>query len=223
MDRGTFLARVRERLASGVDAYGGAHPLASTDAGAVPAARWPDDPRPLSELFADRAEAHGGRVRTLTSYEELRDLVTEIVDTHGIRTAVVTDEPATGPARTALEELGVELRAFDSWTAADADLGVTGGIAAIARTGTVVVDTAAAGGRSASLLPDVHLALLPLATLIAEPAEFWRGIPTRYPDGMPSQIVLITGPSKSADIEGALTVGVHGPRAVWVGLSSGHR
>jgi L-lactate dehydrogenase complex protein LldG len=46
----------------------------------------------------------------------------------------------------------------------------------------------------------------------------WRSMPERFPNGMPSQVVVITGPSKTSDIEKVLTTGVHGPRRLWICL-----
>lgn len=219
MERDAFLNRVRERLAAGGGTYSTAHPLDLSEPFDVPRMRWPDDDaRSPEQRFRTALEAHGGRARMVDGPEDLDDLLTEVIDTHGIRTAVVTDEPHATPVASLLRERSVETRTFDTPESAQCDLGVTGAVAAIARTGTVVLDAARAGGRSASLLPDVHLVLCPATRLVDEPSELWRTLPHRYPDGLPSQLVLATGPSKSADIEGALIVGVHGPRAIWVGL-----
>ena len=62
----------------------------------------------------------------------------------------------------------------------------------------------------------MHLALVPASRILASPSALWRHLPERFPDGLPSQLVFITGPSRSADIEFTLTVGVHGPKVVWV-------
>lgn len=221
MDRDAFLDRVRERLGARTGTYSTAHPLHATDPVDVPRMRWPDDPRPAQEVFRDALEAHGGRARNVADQPGLEDLLAEVVRTHGIRTAVVTAEPDAALCGPLLRRHGVEVRPFDAPEAALSDLGVTGAVGAIARTGTVVLDAGSAGGRSASLLPDVHLVLCRTSSIVAEPSDLWRDVPRRYPDGLPSQLVLATGPSKSADIEGTLTVGVHGPRAIWVGLLTG--
>jgi L-lactate dehydrogenase complex protein LldG len=75
-----------------------------------------------------------------------------------------------------------------------------------------------AGSRTASLLPPVHLALVRRDAIVATPGDLLRHLPERLPDGLPSNLVLITGPSRSADIELQLTVGVHGPRELVIGL-----
>jgi len=93
----------------------------------------------------------------------------------------------------------------------DADLGVTSAVAAVAATGSIVVSSAAARGRTASLLPRVHLCVVPVDRLVATPAEVLRG--RTHP---PSNLVFITGPSRTGDIEQVMTLGVHGPTAVHV-------
>jgi L-lactate dehydrogenase complex protein LldG len=97
---------------------------------------------------------------------------------------------------------------------AAATLGVTGADAAIAETGSLVLVSKDDHPRTASLLPARHLAIL------------WRGciVPTlgaalvRLRESIPSAscVNVITGPSRSADIELRLTLGVHGPGALSV-------
>jgi L-lactate dehydrogenase complex protein LldG len=102
--------------------------------------------------------------------------------------------------------------------AARADLGVTGSDLAIAETGTLVLRSGAGRPRSTSLLPPVHVAVLDAGGLIESLAqlavflESWHeGDPAAWQG---ANINLITGPSRTADIELTLTRGVHGPREV---------
>ena len=102
--------------------------------------------------------------------------------------------------------------------AADAAVGVTSVDAALASTGTVVVGAGPGRSRVASLLPLHHIVLVPTSRIHGS-AEAW--IASLREDGRlddtlrdGSQLTLITGPSKSADIELTLTLGVHGPRTV---------
>lgn len=97
--------------------------------------------------------------------------------------------------------------------------GLTGVSAACATTGTTIMMSSSPGtNRVASLLPYRHMVLIPYSRLYHS-LETWiaeqRGSATLV-DIMQqnANIALISGPSKSADIEGALTIGVHGPRHV---------
>jgi L-lactate dehydrogenase complex protein LldG len=118
-----------------------------------------------------------------------------------------------------LDALGVAIQPGQQpAAAAAADLGITGAVYGLAATGSVVVAADRAGGRSVSLLPPVHLAVVEASRVVDSASEVWRRLPERFPDGLPSQLVFISGPSRSADIEFTLTVGVHGPKRVWLAL-----
>lgn len=97
---------------------------------------------------------------------------------------------------------------------AAADVGVTGCDAAIAETGSLVMFSAPGRSRTASLLPLVHLALLERAHIHFSMAEVLE----RYQDRLrtSASCTLITGPSRTADIELTLTLGIHGPGRVAV-------
>jgi L-lactate dehydrogenase complex protein LldG len=102
--------------------------------------------------------------------------------------------------------------------AARARIGLTGADAAFASTGSIVVASGRGKSRAASLLPLRHLVLVPMSRIYPT-FEAWLHT-LRQEQGLGSylrvsgQIVFITGPSKSADIELNLTLGVHGPRVV---------
>jgi len=97
---------------------------------------------------------------------------------------------------------------------AGAALGVTGCHAAIAETGSLVVLSGPGTPRTASLLPPEHLCVVRRADLYASMGEFFR---VRAADiAAASCCTFITGPSRTADIELTLTLGVHGPGKVVV-------
>ena len=98
--------------------------------------------------------------------------------------------------------------------AAGADVAVVHATAAVAQTGSVVVDSAANGGRALSLLPPRAMFVIDAQAIVDTPADVLRDRDRWWPDGPPSQIVMVTGPSRSADIEMTLTIGVHGPGTV---------
>jgi L-lactate dehydrogenase complex protein LldG len=89
--------------------------------------------------------------------------------------------------------------------------GLTGCAAGIANTGTVIL-LDEGETLKASLLPETHLVILPTSHLVADLPEALAG--TRGA----SNAVLVTGPSRTADIEMTLTIGVHGPKEIIVFL-----
>lgn len=96
--------------------------------------------------------------------------------------------------------------------------GITGVDAAFAATGTVVLGASADKSRAASLTPFRHLLLIPFSRIYPT-AEAWMAQMRqegRLADYLRESrnVVLVSGPSKSADLEGILTMGVHGPKIV---------
>jgi L-lactate dehydrogenase complex protein LldG len=92
-----------------------------------------------------------------------------------------------------------------------AGIGVTVADWGIAESATIVQLTRPGRPRSTSLVPSIHIAVLPLACLVADLAEAQALI--RRQAGVDS-LVLITGPSKTADIEATMVLGAHGPKAM---------
>lgn len=106
------------------------------------------------------------------------------------------------------------VESFKSVLVQQADVGITGTVAGIAETGTVVLWPGADEPRLMSLLPPVHVAVVAassvrdtMADVVAE--QGWK-------DRMPTNVVLVSGPSKTADIEQTLAFGVHGPKELVV-------
>lgn len=97
---------------------------------------------------------------------------------------------------------------------AAATVGITGAEAALSETGSVVLVSGPGRGRLASLLPPVHVALVERARLVRSLPDLLLSRPELATAG--SNLVCITGPSRTADIEHTLSRGVHGPREVHV-------
>jgi L-lactate dehydrogenase complex protein LldG len=97
---------------------------------------------------------------------------------------------------------------------AGAAVGVTRCVAAVADTGSLMLVFDRAHPRSTSLLPRTHVAVVQPADLVPSIADALA----RIPSPPPSAVTFVTGPSRSADIEQLLTLGVHGPARVDVAL-----
>lgn len=98
----------------------------------------------------------------------------------------------------------------------NAAVGLTGTQAALADTGSLVLLSGPKRPRLASLLPPVHIAIVSKREIYATMADYFSAHPSAVREG--SNLVFITGPSRTADIEQTLTLGVHGPRTVHVVL-----
>ena len=92
--------------------------------------------------------------------------------------------------------------------------GLSHAVYGLAETGSVVLAAAPEEPRARSLLPEVHVSLLHEDRILPGLAELFAALG----GDLPSSLAIVTGPSRSADIEQRLTVGVHGPREVHVVL-----
>lgn len=97
---------------------------------------------------------------------------------------------------------------------ATADIGITGADYALADTGTLVMLSSPQEARLISLLPPAHIAVIPQERILSGLDELFTLLPN--PAEQTSSMVLITGPSRTADIEQILVRGVHGPGEITV-------
>lgn len=201
-DRAEFLARVRDRLGTA----GRAGPPVPDD--------WAvgiDDP---AERFGVELGAVGGSLHRCAPARRAEVLEAILRGRDAPAVVVVRDEivPPDAEVAVAVAAAGGDLR---WWPGAGRDgtatagVGVTGALWAVAETGTVVVGSAPPGGRAPSLLPSVHVVFVGAAQLVPTVRELFVRISAL--GAYPSNLVLITGPSKSADIGNELAIGVHGP------------
>lgn len=93
-------------------------------------------------------------------------------------------------------------------------VGITGTDYALADTGTLVLFSSYEEARMISLLPPIHLAIVPHERILTGLDELFSVLP--QPAEVSSSMVLITGPSRTADIEQILVRGVHGPGMIYV-------
>ncbi|MGF7045623.1 L-lactate dehydrogenase complex protein LldG [Paenibacillus sp. DS2015] len=99
--------------------------------------------------------------------------------------------------------------------AAEADIGVVIADYAVAHTGSITVLSSKDKGRSVSLLPTALIAIIPLERLKTRLGEVLINFDQAGRENLPAGIHFISGPSRSADIENDLTIGVHGPGIVF--------
>lgn len=100
----------------------------------------------------------------------------------------------------------------------EAEIGITGCEALIARHGSVLVSNAQRAGRRLSIFPHVHAVIARTDQLVLDIKDGLSLIKTKYGEALPSSITAITGPSRTADIEKTLVLGAHGPKTLYVFL-----
>ena len=186
--REEFLGRLR--VTGGADAASGP--------AAAPGPRF-TQPRSGPDGFMEAWQALGGTA--------------ERVPTTGLPAAVAAyASRRDGPL---LAAPGVDVDADLHWpqcgpqAATGASVGVVRAVAAAAQTGTVLLRADDNRGRAASLLPAACIFVIDAATVVDTLGDYLRDL-----EDLPSQLVAVTGPSRSADIESTLVIGVHGPGEV---------
>ncbi|MBI1335560.1 MAG: hypothetical protein GC164_01205 [Phycisphaera sp.] len=174
----------------------------------------------LVAVFVKNAEFVGMEVRRSSAGEVVKDVLTVLGEIHARRIVMGVGSLAQGlTMRESIRRKNIEIV---DWSAApgleaqfDTDAGITDVHAALAETGTLVCCSDAGHSRGLSLVPPVHIAIVRKSDIIPDMLDLWPMIESAVRDGkfqsMPSSIALITGPSKTADIEGQLVTGVHGP------------
>lgn len=210
--RETILAKVRSAL----EAY--------TETPLEPPASARFEPRTAAlldgemDLLMDEVRRLSGRSRKVTGPEGFASALEELVKAEGVGKATFSDHPLYrryGLAGT-LARLGVEIvpPLSDRRRLAECDLGMTVVDGALPETGTVLLRTTKGQPDLVSLLPRVHLALVTPDALLP---DLHQAFALAKGD---SHFVLVSGSSRTADIEKVLTLGAHGPKSfhLWICL-----
>ncbi|WP_163322294.1 LutC/YkgG family protein [Draconibacterium mangrovi] len=165
----------------------------------------------LSQAFKENLEAVNGSVYLCKSEEELIErLKTVLQDVP--KTEVVCAEKELQELLTKNEIEHQNYRERQQTIEA----GITSCEFLIAHTGSVMVSSALQGGRQLSVYPPQHIVIARKDQLVDYLHTAYAKIREKYRDQLPSQITLITGPSRTADIEKTLVLGAHGPRELHV-------
>lgn len=148
------------------------------------------------------------------------------LERHGVRRLLLDPAGREGaalaralPASVAALPFGQPIEHWKGELFHSVDAGFTVARSGIAATGTLVLAPDAATPRTVSLVPPLHVALVYADTLHADLHAAVRF--ERWGDGMPTNLVLVSGPSKTSDIQQTLAYGAHGPRWMWVIIVTG--
>ena len=206
--REEILGKVREAL--GRRPESGVPPIPPT---ARVGPRQAGDPEAEIAQLLTEIEKLSGVTRRLASRDDLRAALAELVKAEAVKRATLWTTPdliAWDVAGT-LATLGVEIVSpqADKHLVAECELGVTGADAALPETGTLLLRSSPERPRVVSLLPRVHLAILTPAALRPDLHQAFAETKDA------GYSVLVSGPSRTADIELTLTLGVHGPKALY--------
>lgn len=184
----------------------------------------PPDRRGLAEQFKKEVEVVSGECFILSTAESASDKLGELLQAAGCSILALDGQPSSHAAVAAFSKARPGLDLIDGLQLDEgerkarmalAQAGVLTADAAIADSGTIVIYHDAGTSSLASVLPEAIFVLLPASRLQANLHEFIRTADADKSRNM----VMITGPSRTADIEKILILGAHGPKRLVVLIS----
>jgi L-lactate dehydrogenase complex protein LldG len=156
------------------------------------------DSQSVVEVFKQNLEAVDGHCIVVSNDAEVEETVKRISQGRGI---------GATSAELSIKNLSIK----DLFKV---DVGITYAQAGIAETGTLVLDSSVERNRLVSLVPPVHIAILHASQIFMTLGETLSAL--QGGDEISPAITFITGPSRTADIELTLAIGVHGPQELYV-------
>lgn len=166
----------------------------------------------LIERFKHSLESVDGHCIITT---DVTDVLSRIITDLNAQRLAISDHPDVERFLHAtdleIEELGIAPNAHDIFRF---DVGISTAQAAIAETGTLVLDSTYERHRLVSLVPPVHIAIINASSICATLSDALSLL--QKENEISPAITFITGPSRTGDIEMTLTIGVHGPQRLYV-------
>ena len=187
--------------------------LARAPRGVVPA-RGQVEGEALLALFQAQAEAAQAGVAIVDRAGDVPGAVAEHIRRHNLPARARMGDDARLAAMP-WGETAIEVSKGRS--AGDDLVAVTHAFAAAAETGTLALVSGPDNPTTLNLLPDIAIVVLNASDLVGDYESLWDALRARFGAGvLPRTVNLITGPSRSADIEQTLLLGAHGPRSLHV-------
>jgi len=178
----------------------------------------PSMPADLVARFLQRATDMSSTVERIASRSEIPAAVARYLDALELPPSLAAQKSHAGvcwPEFADLDWSGAGLKIEARPTIGHDRLGITGSFCAIAETGTLVFTTGAATPTATTLLPDTHIAVLNADRIVSGMEEAFALVRSAY-GGLPRAINMISGPSRTGDIEQTIVLGAHGPFRVHI-------
>jgi L-lactate dehydrogenase complex protein LldG len=209
----------RDGILRNIRAALGRGPLSESESGAMRArlSQHPRGPMPAMDWepvarFRERALALSSTVDEIGSLAELPVALARYLRENGLPLA-----GSCWPQFAALDWAGQGLAMQPRAANGDDKVGVTGVFCAVAETGTLMLLSGAQTDAKNSLLPDTHIAVVPASRILRSIEDGWALLRREHGE-LPRQVAFVSGPSRTADIELTLVLGIHGPYRVHIVL-----
>ena len=163
------------------------------------------------EVFAEEFIKLGGKFVFCENEQELLDNINILYENNGWKQLLCADERMLKIFHN--RRVDIVTPADAKYEAADAC--ITGCEALVARTGSILLSSRQNMGRMAPVYFPIHIVFAYANQVVFDIEDGFAALKKKYGNDMPSMINLTTGPSRTADIEKTLVVGVHGPGEVY--------
>lgn len=167
--------------------------------------------------FAEQFAKLQGKFVFCIDHKELAGQLNALIATQGWKNIFCREEKL----RKTLQDQGLG-GAISAKDLGESDAAITTCETLVARTGTIVLSSANASGRTTSVYAPVHLCVAYTDQLVYDIRDALVGLKEKYGQQLPSLMSFATGPSRTADIEKTLVVGVHGPKQAYLFLVDRH-
>ena len=167
----------------------------------------------LSQEFKTNLEMIGGQVILIKYRTEIADQIRQICDEKNLIKIFCTD-----PNLQEILNKSIEIDS-DENSFLELNIGVTSCEFLVAHLGSVLISSAQISGRRLNVFPETHIVVASESQLTGYLDEALEKLQNKYKNELPSLISNITGPSRTADIEKTLVMGMHGPKSLIVIIS----
>ncbi len=165
--------------------------------------------------FAEQFTKLQGKFIYCINQQELAFQLSSLIKKQDWQKVYCLEDKLTGPVVSQLDDR------FIKNDLSNCDVAITGCECLVARTGSIVMSAAQASGRTTSVYAPVHICIALTSQLVYDIKDALILVKEKHNGQLPSLITFATGPSRTADIEKTLVVGVHGPKEVYLFLLEG--
>jgi L-lactate dehydrogenase complex protein LldG len=192
-------ANILKRLRGADNHLSGLTPVRGRSADVFP------PPEDLVNTFIDEFTKLSGEVKVYERVQDVADGLQSLIRERGWQHVMCRDEDL-------VVYLPGNLKLLEETELTSVEVALTGCEFLIARSGSIMVSAAPSSGRLLNVFPPVHIVVASVKQLVPFLDDALAGFKQKYSNNIPSQATIITGASRTADIEKTLVMGAHGPK-----------
>ncbi len=170
-----------------------------------------ENPESNDLTFAQEFTKIGGKFAYCEDENDMAEKLKYIIHENKMETVFCFEEPL----KPLLEQHEIQFEDH-AGELLESSIGITTCEFLTARTGSVVISSRQLSGRRLNIFPEVHVVIASTNQLVKDVKVAMNQLKEIYEKGLPSSITVITGPSRTADIEKTLVMGAHGPKELYV-------